>query len=165
MLSQENIEKINMRGLYKHEPDRKYSRHNDLYWCQNWTFTPKKSERDGIVKYYMVDTYWSSGDGLCIELNNDNISEFNLIFDFDCVKAHNGNNIYDYNEEDYYHVAIDSGGMYCGGKYFINKDAIKNKEKVLNRLENEIESVKKDLEWKISNYEQVKSGERNIEYV
>lgn len=165
MLSQENIDKINMNGLYGHKPEQKYSRHNDLYWCQNWTFKPKKYERDGNIKYYMIDTYWSSGDGLCIELSDNNISEFDLIFDFNCVKKHNGNNIYDYNEEDYYHVAIDSGGMYCGGKYFIKKDAVKNKEKVLNRLEREIKFDKDDFEKKVRNYELVKSGERSLEYV
>ncbi len=34
------LEKINMNGLYYHKPERKYSRHDYLYWCQNWTFKP-----------------------------------------------------------------------------------------------------------------------------
>ena len=32
---------------------------------------------------------------------------------------HSGENIYEYDESDWWHVAIDSGGMYCGGKYFV----------------------------------------------
>lgn len=41
MLSKENRAKINLNGLYYHEPTCKMRRSlfwNDLYHCMNWTF-------------------------------------------------------------------------------------------------------------------------------
>jgi len=82
----------------------------------------------------MYDTYWSDNTALHIELTDKNINEFQLLFDFNDVKSHNGKNIYDYDENDWFHIAIDSGGLYCGGKYFVKNTAIPNKDKVLKRL-------------------------------
>ena len=160
MLSKENQEKLCITGLYGHDPDRRYR--GSLYWdrmyhCFNWTFRVRRHEE----KFYMVDTYFNDQ---YIELTDDNFKEFELIFDYNEVKSHSGQNIDDYNECDYWNVAVDSGGIYCGGKYFVKKDAKKNKDKVLERLQYEIERAKSNLESKERNYQMVLSGERDIEY-
>ena len=160
MLSKENQEKICITGLYKHDPDRRYrgSLHWDnMYHCFNWTFKVRKEEDN----YWMVDTYFNDK---YIELTDSNFNEFKFIFDFNDVKPHSGQNIDDYEECDYWHVAIDSGGMYCGGKYFVKKDARKNKEKVLERLQYEIDRAKSDLDYAERKYQEVLNGERNLEY-
>lgn len=163
MLSKENVEKIVKSGLYKHKPDRKYR--SSLYWdnlyhCFNWTF--KVSHRESDDTWYMVDTYF--GDKY-IELTDENFDEFEFLFDFNEVDKHSGKNIWEYDEDDYWHVAVDSGGMYCGGKYFVKKGAIKSKEKVLERIEGEIRSLERQIESKKADYARVQNDEVNLNYV
>lgn len=163
MLSESNVEKLVMTGLYKHEPDRRYR--GSLYWdnmyhCFNWTFKVMHNEKDD--KWYMVDTYFSDK---YIELTDENFDEFEFLFDFEKVEKHSGENIYEYDESDWWHVAIDSGGMYCGGKYFVRKGAIKNKEKVLKRIEEEIQSLKNKIDYNRKLYERVLKDEVNLKYV
>lgn len=161
MLSQENRDKLILTGLYEAEPNKKiHSWYSDTHWCFNWTFKVQYNENKD--KYYMVDTYY---DDKYFELTDEDFELFTLIFDFNDVEKHNGNNIWDYDQEDRYHVAIDSGGMYCGGKYFIKKDATKNKDKVLRRLKEEIDSAKdrvKDLE---RNYDDALNDRISLRYV
>lgn len=163
MLSAKNIEKLCVTGLYKCEPDVKYRgtiHAHDLYHCCNWTFRIRKEDD----KYLMVDTYWCGNGGLYIELTDKNFDDFTLIFDCKDVKEYKLGHIEDYDEDDWWHVAVDSGGMYCGGHYFIKKDAKPVKERVLDRLLEEIESAEHDLQSAKRNYEQVKSGEIGLEY-
>ena len=86
-------------------------------------------------------------------------------FDFNEVDKHSGQNIWEYDEDDYWHVAVDSGGMYCGGKYFVKKGAIKSKEKVLERIEGEIRSLERQIESKKADYIRVQNDEVNINWV
>lgn len=163
MLSQENVNKLVMTGLYKHEPDKRYR--DSLYWdnmyhCFNWTF--KISHNEKTDKWYMVDTYFNDKS---IELTDDNFDEFEFLFDFNEVEKHSGEYIYEYDESDWWHVAIDSGGMYCGGKYFVKKGAIKSKEKVLKRIANEINRLERELERKREDYKRVENNEVNLNYV
>ena len=161
MLSQENRDKLILSGLYEAEPNRNiHGWYDDAYWCFNWTF--KVQHNEDKDKYYMVDTYY--GDKY-FELTDEYFELFTLIFDFNDVEKHNGNNIWDYDEDDRYHVAIDSGGTYCGGKYFIKKDAIKNKDKVLSRLSDDIRYAKDKLERLQKDYEDVINDRINLEYV
>ncbi len=163
MLSKENVEKIVKTGLYKHEPDRRYrsSLHWDnMYHCFNWTF--KVSHRESDDTWYMVDTYF--GDKY-IELTDENFDEFEFLFDFNEVEKHTGKNIWEYDENDYWHVAVDSGGMYCGGKYFVKKGAIKSKEKVLERIEGEIRSLERQIESKKADYARVQNDEVNLNWI
>ena len=78
---------------------------------------------------------------------------------------HSGQHIWEYDEDDYWHVAVDSGGMYCGGKYFVKKGATKSKEKVLERIEGEIRSLERQIESKKAEYQRVKNDEVNINWV
>ena len=163
MLSKKNVDKIVKTGLYKHKPDTRYrdSIHwNDMYHCFNWTFRVHHRESDDT--WYMVDTYFNDK---YIELTDENFNGFEFLFDFNEVDKHSGNNIYEYDEDDWWHVAVDSGGMYCGGKYFVRKGAIKNKEKVLARIQQEIDGLKWSLENKIRDYEKVQNDEVNINFV
>lgn len=163
MLSKENVEKLVKSGLYKHEPDKKYR--SSLYWdnmyhCFNWTFKVKHNESKDI--WYMVDTYFNDK---YIELTDKNFDEFEFLFDFNEVVKHSGENIWEYDENDYWHVAVDSGGMYCGGKYFVKKGATKSKEKVLKRIEREIRSLERQIESKKADYQRVQNDEVNINWV
>lgn len=163
MLSKENVEKIVKTGLYKHEPDKKYR--SSLYWDDmyhyfNWTFKVKHNERNDT--WYMVDTYFNDK---YIELTDENFDEFEFLFDFNEVEKHTGKNIWEYDENAYWHVAVDSGGMYCGGKYFVKKGATKSKEKVLERIEGEIRSLERQIESKKADYQRVQNDEVNINWV
>ena len=163
MLSQENVNKLVITGLYKHEPDKRYRSSvfwDNMYHCFNWTF--KISHNEKTDKWYMVDTYFNDKS---IELTDDNFDEFDFLFDFNEVERHSGENIYEYDESDWWHVAIDSGGMYCGGKYFVEKGAIKSKEKVLKRIANEINRLERELERKREDYKRVENNEVNLNYV
>lgn len=164
MLSESNKKKLCMTGIYTHKPEAKYRGSifsDDLYHCCNWTFTVCQWN-DGII--FMKDTYWSDDMSLKIELTDENIEEFILLFNCDDVTSHSGNDIYDYDESDWWRIAIDSSGRSCGGKYFLKKGAVKNREKVLKRLEEEIVSLEHKLEHKKQIYEEVKSGKRDLQY-
>ena len=155
-----------MTGLYRHEPDVKYRGsiyENQLFHCCNWVFEIKYNEYEDT--YQMVDNFWRDGSGLKIELTDDNFDEFDFLFDFNEVERHSGENIYEYDESDWWHVAIDSGGMYCGGKYFVKKGAIKSKERVLKRIANEINRLERELERKREDYKRVENNEVNLNYV
>lgn len=166
MLSQKNIDKLCMTGLYRHEPDVKYRGliyENQLFHCCNWVFEVKYNKHEG--KYQMVDNFWIDGSGLRIDLTDDNINEFELIFDKEEVTTDYGNNIWDYDESDRFYVAIGSGGAQFCNKWFIKKDAKKNKDKVVNRLNNEIESLESELLRKKQILEKVVHGDRDLKYL
>ena len=164
MLSKENRLKLQMTGVYKHEPDVKlrgtlYSQ--SLYHCCNWTFKPREHD-DGSV--YMIDTYWSSG-GFYIELTDENFDEFEFIVDLKDIKLFTDviDNIGDYAPSDIYRLALDSSGV--PGRLYIRKDAHKIKENVIQRLEEEIESAKDLLARKQANLKRVLAGTCNIDYM
>ena len=151
------ISNINMNGLYYHEPSHKYSRHDDLYWCQNWTFKPCEYNR----KIYMRDTYWSGGNGMVIEVDENNVDEFKLIFDWrEVEQVNNYENLEEFGEKgkDWFIVCVDSGGMGYP-KSFIRKGAKRNKDMVLKRKREEIKTLQRkigDIEFYIN---RIESGE------
>nr|DAQ11364.1 MAG TPA: hypothetical protein [Bacteriophage sp.] len=164
MLSEENRLKLQMTGVYKHEPDVKlrgtlYSQ--SLYHCCNWTFKPREHD-DGSI--YMIDTYWSSG-GFYIELTDENFDEFEFIVDLNDIKLFTevSNKLGDYASSDIYRLALDSSGV--PGRLYIRKDAHKIKENVIQRLEEEIESAKDLLARKQANLKRVLDGTCNIDYM
>ena len=145
MLSKENINKLCMTGVYECEPVLSWIeswRRDEPYHCINWTF--KITADEDCNKYYMRDTYWSSG-GLSVELTDDNFDKFKLLFDMNDVCKVSPPDFYDYNEEDRWHVALDSGGYRCSRYYYVRKDAKKNKEMLLERLQHELESLKNQV--------------------
>ena len=160
MLSQANINKLCMTGLYRAIPDKKiYSWYYEPYWCMNWTFKPYKHSNGN---YYMVDTYYNNDK--YIELTNDNFDKFIFIFDYSNVSPYHGNNIEDYNEEDYFTVADDSGGsLYCS--IYLKNGAKKNKDYVMNRIKEKIDNEKKELKQDQEIYNDLKNGKIDVEHV
>lgn len=144
MLSQENINKLHNNGLYKCEPVLSwlpaYKRDNP-YWCRNWTF----KVRNHGNKYYMYDTYWSTGDENPIELTDENFDKFELMFDLDKIKFINAYQDWlEYPEKDRWRVAIDNGGLNYA-KYVVRKDAKKLKTAIIERLQRDIDYLHHDL--------------------
>lgn len=163
MLSKKNVDKLVMTGLYRHAPDKRYRDPmywDDLYWCFNWTFRVRHHEDDDT--WYMVDTYFNDK---YIELTDDNFDEFEFLFDFNEVKKCSGTHIEEYDESDWWHVAVNSGGMYCGGTYFLKKDAVKKKDRVIQRLENEIEHLEREIAYKKETLQRVKNDDIDLTYV
>lgn len=161
-LSQENINKLCMTGVYRCDPVLswiEYWRRDDPYHCINWTFRVEKYENtDGPDKYYMRDTYWSGGSGLSVELTEENFDKFELLFDMNEVHKVNPPDFYDYNEEDRWHIALDSGGYRLSNHYYVRKDAKKNKEVLLERLNRELDSLRRQVKWKEEEIEKVKQN-------
>lgn len=143
MLSQENIDKLHMNGIYRCEPVLSWLpsyKREDPYWCRNWTFRVRKSN-----KYYMYDTYWSTGDEYPIELTDENFDKFEYLFDLDDVRYINSyENWLEYPDEDKWKVGLDSGGIRYP-KYVVRRDAKKVKERVVERMQCDIEYLKSDL--------------------
>lgn len=141
---------LTVDGLYQADPNDfdefKDKPHWEQYWCRNWTFTVAKRPNG---KFIMCDTYF--GDK-CIVLTEENHNKFKLIFKFSEVKEVSKKIIADYDEQDYYHVATDSGGMPCGGKYYLKKDAKISKNKKMTRLKNEMEKLYQDYEYAKDEY-------------
>lgn len=148
-LSEENINKLCMTGIYRCDPVLSWIaswRRDNPYHCINWTFKVRK--HDGLNKYYMYDTYWSAGDGLRVELTDKNFDKFELLFDMNDVRKVSPPDFYDYNEEDRWYVALDSGGYRYSRHYYVRKDAKKNKNIQLERLSQELEFLKNQVRWK-----------------
>jgi hypothetical protein len=142
MLSQANIDKLVLSGLYSHEvpaPNTGYG--NDPRWCKNWTFTV--SEYDG--EYVMRDTYWNSGDSLHFTLTDETFDEFTFLFDYAKVTKVSTATWYEYNECDRYWAPDDSGGMYCGGSYYIKKEARPSKALKREILLAKLKSAEQDI--------------------
>ena len=162
MLSQSNIDKLHMDGIYRCDPVLRwlpsYKRDNP-HWCKNWTFRIKKYKDT----YYMHDTYWSVDENP-VELTDENIDKFEFLFDLGDVRYVTWDIFVDYPDEDKWIVGLDSGG-YSMAKYVVRRDAKKIKEKVVERLEYEINSLKSKLEWKERTLQRVLDDDVDLEYV
>ena len=142
MLSKENYDKLNENNLYKREPF-KVGISDDLYWCKNWTFKVKKYDNGSA---YMVDTYWGDAhDGLTFEVTDENINDFEFIFDFREVKRIHDDDRWNYEDEDVYTVATNSGGYSCGKLYWINKNTQKSKRLQIENIKYEIDKLEREL--------------------
>ena len=159
-LSQENINKLCMTGVYRCEPVLSWLpsyKRDTPYHCVNWTFRVQKY--DGSDTYYMRDTYWSGREGLKVELTDDNFDKFEFLFDLNEVRKVTPPDFYDYNEEDRWHIALDSGGYEYSRHWFVRKGAKKNKEVQLERLNRELESLKSQVRWKEDEIKRVEEVE------
>ena len=165
MLSQKNIDKLHMNGLYTCDPVLEWLpsyRRDTPYWCKNWTFRVRKSKSG---KYYMHDTYWSTGDEHPVELTDDNFDNFKFLFDFDDIQYINSYEDYiEYPKEDRWNVAINSGGKGYP-KYVVRKGAKKVKQRVIDRLENHINYLKHELELSERSLEKVINDEIDLDRV
>ena len=145
-LSKENISKLCMTGVYRCDPVASGLGKNEsreyLYWGCNWVFKVRKYKDD----YMMVDTYWGS-DSKSFVLTDENFDKFEFLFDMNDVKKVSQADFYDYNEDDRWFVAMDSGGWQFSKGYYVKKDATKNKEQLLSRLSEELLSLKRQAEY------------------
>lgn len=146
-LSKENISKLCMTGVYRCDPIASGLGKNEsreyLYWACNWVFRVQKSSDN---TYMMVDTYWSSGSK-CFVLTDENFDKFEFLFDMNEVRRVSQEAFYDYNEDDRWFVAMDSGGWQFSKGYYVRKDAAKNNERLLSRLNEELASLKRQAEY------------------
>lgn len=143
MLSAENRAKIIEYGIYAREIDERTRRggSSDPYWCTNWTFMPRFSEK-GIT---MIDSYYQSyQDSISYILDDENINDFTLILNFNDVREVDQTTYQEYSNNDRFCVACDSGGRRYP-KYFVKKMASPNKEKQLYQVDSEIESLEYQL--------------------
>jgi len=144
MLSQENINKLHMNGIYRCNPVLSWLpsyKRNNPYWCKNWTFRVR--EYDG--KYAMYDTYWATGDEYPVELTDENFDKFEFLFDLNDIRYVNSYEDWlEYPEEDRWRVPMDSGGS-SYAKYVVRRGAKKVKERVVERIQRDIEYLKQDL--------------------
>lgn len=144
MLSQENIDKLHINdGIYICEPVLSWLpayKRDTPYWCRNWTFRVRQYKD----KYLMCDTYWSTGDDHPIELTNENFDKFQYLFDLGDIRYTDYQNWLEYDEQDRWHVALDSGGKNYA-KYVVRRGAKKIKERVIQRMTEDINYLKQDL--------------------
>lgn len=142
MLSAENRLKIIPTGLYSREIDKRTrtGASTDPYWCTNWTFVPRIYEK----KIILIDSYYQYSNSISYVLNDENINDFTLIFDFNDVRKVAQTTYQEYADDDRYQVACDSGGR-SYPKYFVKKTASPNKEKQLYQVDSEIESLEYQL--------------------
>jgi len=131
MLSKENYDKLDIH-----------------YHCRNWTFKCHKWEDKNGYYANMNDTYF--GD-TAIKVTNQNIDKFEIVFD--CREVEKTNCPEEYDDNDLFHAATDSGGYSCGRLDWVRKCAKKSKEKLIYKTKNEIESAKRQL----------KSAERELQ--
>lgn len=143
VLSQENISKLHMNGIYRCDPVLEWLpsyKRDTPYWCKNWTF--KVKEYKG--KYYMHDTYWTSDDHP-LELTDKNFDKFEYLFDLNDIQYVNSyEDWFEYPEEDRWQIPLDSGGINYA-KYVVRRGVKKVKERVIERMQQDIDYLKYDL--------------------
>lgn len=164
MLSKENIEKLHLNGIYRCEPVLKWLpsyKQDNPYWCKNWTFKVSKYKDD----YYMIDTYWSSGDEHPIKLTDENFDLFEFLFDRDEVKSINFyKNWLEYPEKDRWKCALNSGG-WSDPVYLVKKTSHKDKDKVVERIRDEINLLRSQLFLKERDLQRVLEDSADLDYV
>ncbi|MDT2613960.1 hypothetical protein [Enterococcus dongliensis] len=145
MLSQENRKKIIQTGLYAREIDKRTRTGASTYpyWCTNWTFFPQINE-DEVV---MIDSYYKSYQhNIHYYIDDKNIQDFKLIFDFNDVREVEQTTYQEYADDDRYQVACDSGGRRYP-KHFVKKSASPSKERQLECIDLEIDSYERKLRY------------------
>lgn len=144
-LSKENYSRLNENFLYQKEPTVTTATWSAShpYHCKNWTFKVYKLQ-DG--RAFMLDTYFDSWDSHKIQVTDENIDDFKIVFDFRDVKRIRDSEYDEYNDEDLYRVATNSGGWTCGNLYWVHKETQKSKQLLIDKKKNEIQYLKHKLE-------------------
>lgn len=160
MLSKENREKINPRGLYKHKVVSSWVYGSDKYWCRNWTFYPHFFD-DGRV--FMYDSYFDDWDS-AKEVTDDNFEEWEFVFDRDKVSRIRYEQSLEYDEKDLYrNIANNSGGYSCYSNTWVNKGAKKNIDKQIEQAEYRLNSALNEVEWRKRDLERLKQQKAELE--
>ena len=163
MLSQENINKLHMNGIYRCDPVLDwipFYKWNNPYWCKNWTFKVKEYN----CKYSMYDTYWAIGDDHPVELTDENFDKFEYLFDLNDIRyVHSYEDWIEYPEEDRWRIPLDSGGTDYA-KYVVRRGSKKIKERVIERMRNDINYLEQDLAHKKRTLEGIINGSIDWNY-
>ncbi len=138
MLSTEKLALINMRGLYRKQPPDNNWR---TFHCKNWTFTPRMWN-DNLL---MVDTYFGN---TYIEVDDDNFDEFEFVFDYDEVVRVPDSEVDEYDRNDLFCVATDSGGSNCGHLYWKKKSTEKSINRQIEKIRGDITFLESELAYK-----------------
>ena len=163
-LSKENRDKVCMTGIYSLEPVRDWFKNKDdidIHWCKNWTFAPYENIDGQIVMY---DTYYSSEPTIAVVLDDEMFEKFKFEYDTTKVRRVNPKEFYKYDEEDRYHLPIDSGGSEFNKNYFVRKGAEPSIHKRLNKICEDIDKAMRDLEYLKRDKEALiqEMGQKNI---
>lgn len=154
-LSKENYDKLDENFLYKKKPviDNSFSVGTTpgTYHCKNWTFNVRK--RDGCAA--MSDTYFGS---YYEDVTDENISEYEKVFDFREVEKIHDATIDEYEDNDLIVAATDSGGYSCGHIHWIKKGTPKSKILLVNKIKEKIESLRREIKWREEELQRIESG-------
>ena len=102
----------------------------------------------------MYDTYWATGDDYPVELTDENFDKFEYLFDLNDIQYVNSyENWLEYPEEDRWRVPLDSGGT-AYAKYVVRRGVKKVKERVIERIQRDINYLRNDL----TNKERILNG-------
>jgi len=141
-LSKENYEKLNENFLYEKKPiiDNSFSvgTISGTYHCRNWTF--RMFKKDGRV--FSSDTYFNYRYE---EITDENINDYEKVFDFREVERVNDDSFGEYDREDLFYVATNSGGYTCGNLWWKKKSTKKNKLLVIHKKEEKIKKAERDI--------------------
>ena len=163
-LSQENINKLHLNGIYRCSPVVEWLpiwKRQSPYWCVNWTFKVIKMDSDS---YYMRDTYWSTGYSFTVKLTDENFDKFEYLFDINEVqRVYNYEEFLKYPEEDRWNVALNSGGINYR-QYIVRRGTKKIKEVVIEGIEEKIKSLKSQLESQERILDGILNGELDYNY-
>jgi hypothetical protein len=143
-LTVENYEMLNENFLYECSPvvDNSFSVGTTpgTYHCKNWTF--RVSKESG--RAWVSDTYFNSTSE---ELTDDNIGKYKNVFDFREVIRVPDSSIDEYDQEDLFRVAIDSGGYSCGNLHWKKKTTNKSRRLLIEKKNSQIASHKRSIGW------------------
>ena len=95
----------------------------------------------------MLDTHFNSYSSHHIRVTDDNVNEFEVVFDFREVINISDSVVDEYEEKDLYCVATNSRGWSCGKLYWIKKGVQKSLQLQINKQKNKIEKIRDKLKW------------------
>lgn len=139
------LKDIKKSGVYTCNCPEKYYKRNDQFinWCRNWTFTVGKIVRDNsgkVVWATLFDTYF---DDKCIEVDANNVQDFNFTMDRNLVREATRHECRLYDSHDVFAVKMDSSGE---AKYFIKRDAKVSQEQLIQSLISDKEDTQHEIE-------------------
>lgn len=147
-LNKYNYDKLDVNCLYKMKDKKETERIKEIrydpFWCRNWTFVVKKHD-DGSAD--MLDTYFTSYDSGAYSVTDENINDFEVIFNFNDMNRITEKESNDYFDEEVIRVGVDSGGRFSKNNCFVRKDLEKSKLKLILNARKEVERCKYSLKW------------------
>lgn len=138
------LKDIKESGVYTCKCPEKYYKRNDQFinWCRNWTFTVGKIARDNsgrVVYATLFDTYF---DDKCIEVDADNVQDFNFTMDRNLVREATRDECRLYDSDDVFVAKMDSSHKL---KYFIKRDAKVSQEQLIHSLIQDKENTQHEI--------------------